>query len=172
METAPTFYEQLAQWSEIVGGFAFVVVAIVLFQKYVLPAVRSGQIAKNADLVNAEERREKLTAEIVKARAEVEAADRDARAIKERAATDGVRERQRFIDEARADGERVVANAGNELGRARVAAQAQLRADFLSRALELARSSAASRIDAGVNARLVSSTVQTLLSGDGVESAA
>jgi F-type H+-transporting ATPase subunit b len=170
MEAAPSFYEQLAQWSEIVGGFAFIVVAIVLFQKYVLPAVRTAQVARNADLVNAEERRDALKAEIVKARAELEAADRDARSIKDRAAADGQRERERLVAEAKADGEHTVVNAENELARARRAAQAQLRTEFVERALQLARSTADSRIDAAVNARLVGSTVQTLL-GDGFENA-
>jgi len=171
MEAAPTFYDQLAQWSEIVGGFAFIAVAIMLFQKYVLPAVRAAQIASNADLVNAEQRREALKADVVKARGEVEEADRDARAIKERGAGDATRERERLLAEAQADGERTVVNARNELERARLAAQAQMRAEFIQRAVQLARAKAASRIDAAVNARLVGATVQALL-GDGFVSAA
>jgi len=171
MEAAPNFYEQLAQWSEIIGGFAFVIVAIILFQKYLLPAVRGAQVASNSALVNAEQRREALKSDVVKARAELEAADRDAQAIKSRAAADAAREHDRLIAEARADGERAVANAQGELGRARLAAQAQLRAEFLAQALELARANAASRIDASLNARLVGSTVATLL-GDGPRSAA
>jgi F0F1-type ATP synthase membrane subunit b/b' len=163
MEAAPTFYEQLAQWSEIVGGFAFVVVAALLFVKYALPAVRSAQTASNAALEMTEARLDALTADVVRARAELEAADRDAQAIKNRGLSDATRERERLIAEAKADGERAVVNAQNELGRARLAAQAQLRAEFIGRALELARSQAASRIDAGVNARLVGSTVGTLL---------
>jgi F0F1-type ATP synthase membrane subunit b/b' len=166
METAPTFYDVLAQWSEIVGGFAFIIVAIFLFIKYVLPAVRSNQIARNAELVNAEERREALRTEVGKARSELESADRDARSIKERGLADAAREHERLIADARADGDRVIANAQNELGRARAAAQAQMRAEFIARALELARANAGSRIDAPTNARLVGSTVQTLL-GDG-----
>jgi F0F1-type ATP synthase membrane subunit b/b' len=160
---APTFYDQLAQWSEIVGGFAFVIVAFVLFQKYLLPAVRSAQVARNADLVNAEARLESLRAEVVTARAGLEAADRDAAAIKERAAVDAARERDRLLSEAKADGERAVTNAENELDRARAAARAQLRTEFVDRALALARIKADARIDASVNARLVGNTVQTLL---------
>ena len=171
MEAAPTFYDQVAQWSEIVGGFAFVIVAILLFHKYVLPAVRAAQIAGNANLVDAEGRREVLKADVVKARAELEAADRDARAISERAAGDAVRERDRLLAEAKADGERSVADAANELGRARLAAQAQLRSEFIHRALELARAQAPARIDTARNARLVGVTVGHLL-GDGFGSAA
>jgi len=169
--TVPTFYDQLAQWSEIVGGFAFVVVAVLLFMKYVLPAVRSGQIARNAELVEAESRREALKTEVNTARKELEASDRDAQAIKARAAVDANRERERLLAEAKADGERAVANARNELERARLAARTQLRAEFVERALKLARANADSRIDAGVNARLVGATVQALLD-DGSGSAA
>jgi F0F1-type ATP synthase membrane subunit b/b' len=171
MEAAPTFYEQLAQWSEIVGGFAFVGVAILLFLKYVLPAVQAAQSASNADLVNAEARRETLKGEAVKARAELEAADRDAQSIKERAAADAVRERDHLLAQAKDDGELAVANARNELGRARLAAQATLRAEFIEQALKLARAKANSRIDAATNARLVRTTVQTLL-GEGAGSPA
>jgi F0F1-type ATP synthase membrane subunit b/b' len=164
MESAmPTFFDRLAQWSEIVGGFAFIVVAVLLFMKYALPAVRATQIARNADLVHAEHRREALKAEVGKARAEVEAADRDAQAIKARAAVDAARERDRLLAEAKADGERAVANAHGELERARIAARAQLRSEFIDRALQLARTKADSRIDAAVNAKLVGATVQTLL---------
>jgi F0F1-type ATP synthase membrane subunit b/b' len=169
--SVPTFYEKLAQWSEIVGGFAFVIVAILLFVKYVLPAVRSAQIARNSELVAAESRREALKAEVNKARAELEASDRDAQAIKARASVDAAREHDRLLAEAKADGERAVANARGELQRARLAARTQLRAEFVERALDLARASAHSRIDATVNARLVGATVQTLL-GDGSGSAA
>jgi len=163
MATVPTFYQQLAQWSEIVGGFAFIVVAILLFQKYVMPAVRAGQVAVNADLVEAEHRRDVLKAEVGKARAEVEAADRDAQAIRARAQADAGRERQRLLNEAQADGERAVASARGELARARLAAQALLRSEFVGRALESARAKAAQRIDSATNARLVSSTVETLM---------
>lgn len=165
METAiPTFFDRLAQWSEIVGGFAFVAVAILLFMKYALPAVRATQIARNADLVHAEQRREILKAEVGKARGEVEAADRDAQAIKARATVDAARERERLQTEAQADGERAVANAHGELDRGRIAARAQLRSEFIDRALQLARTKADSRIDAAVNAKLVGATVQQLLS--------
>ena len=164
MEAAvPTFFDRLAQWSEIVGGFAFVAVAILLFMKYALPAVRATQIARNADLVHAEQRREALKAEVGKARGEVEAADRDAQAIKARAAVDARRERERLLSEAKADGERAVANADGALDRARIAARAQLRNEFVERALQLARSKADTRIDAAMNAKLVGATVQTLL---------
>jgi F0F1-type ATP synthase membrane subunit b/b' len=163
VETAPSFYEQLAQWSEIVGGFAFIVVAVLLFGKYALPAVRAAQVQRNADLVNAEGRREALKADVVRARAELEDADRDAVAIKGRAGADAQREHDRLLAEAKAEGERVVANAEQELARARLLAQAQLRTEFIDRALQVARAEANSRIDGTTNARLIGATVKTLL---------
>ena len=168
--TVPTFYDQLAQWSEIVGGFAFVVVAVILFQKYVLPAVRAGQVASNAALVDAERRRDVLKADVGKARAELESADRDAQAIKARAEADAGRDRDRLLAEAQADGERAVASAEGELSRARTAAQARLRTEFIDRALRSARAKADSRIDHQTNARIVRATVETLV-GDGAERA-
>ncbi len=165
--TAPTFYDQLAQWSEIVGGLAFVVVAVLLFRKYVLPAVRANQVARNADLVAAEQHREALKADVVTARAELEAADRDAAAIGARARADASRESARLLAEAQADAERAVATAEGELARGRAAAQAQLRAEFIGRALEAARVKAATRIDSATNARLVGATVDTLVRKNG-----
>jgi F0F1-type ATP synthase membrane subunit b/b' len=163
MDAAPTFYEQLAQWSEIVGGFAFIAVAVFLFVKYLLPAVRNAQTARNAELVQTESRLEALKADVVAARGELETADRDAQSIRDRGVSDARRERERLVADARADAERTIANARNELTRARVVAQAQLRAHFVERALQLARERATARIDAPANARLIGSTVATLL---------
>ena len=53
-------YETIAQYSEIIGGFAFLIVSIWLFRKFVLPAIRAGEISRNSDLVNTEHRREEL----------------------------------------------------------------------------------------------------------------
>jgi F0F1-type ATP synthase membrane subunit b/b' len=146
-----------------VGGFAFIIVAVLLFAKYVLPAVRSAQDAGNADLVSAEQRRDALKAEVSRARAELEAADRDVAAIGQRAAADAARERERLLAEATADGERTVAAAQSELGRARLAATSALRTEFIGRALAAARAKAGSRIDAPTNARLIGTTVDALL---------
>ena len=65
-------YETIAQYSEIIGGFAFLIVMVVLFRKFVLPAVRAGEISRNSDLVNTEHRREELREEVAEARGEVE----------------------------------------------------------------------------------------------------
>lgn len=167
METAPTFYDNLAQWSEVIGGFAFVIVAILLFRKYVLPAVKTGEASKNAELVLAEERRAELQTQVVRARAEIESADRDAIGIGERAQGDSTREYERIIAEAKADGERIVRNAEGELDRARMTARDQLRIELIEKALLQARREASSRLGADANAALVAKTVDDLAGSNG-----
>lgn len=167
METAPTFYDSLAQWSEIVGGFAFVIVAVLLFRKYVLPAVKTGEQAKNADLVHAEERRAELQRQVAQAHAEVDAAGRDATGIGERAQGDATREYERIIAEAKADGERIVRNAEGELDRARMTARDQLRIELIEKALLQARRQASARFGTDANAALVAKTVDDLAGSNG-----
>jgi F0F1-type ATP synthase membrane subunit b/b' len=160
-------YVNLAQYSEVVGGFAFVVAAVVLFRKFVLPAVRAGEIARNADLVNAERRRDVLREEVVEARAEVEAADRDAQAIAARAESDARHERETIVSDARREGLRLLQNAQGELERARIAARDKLRIAFIERALNRARVLAAEQLSDDGDARLVHKTVDDLTAGKG-----
>jgi F-type H+-transporting ATPase subunit b len=165
MESTHAFYENLAQWSEILGGIAFVVVAFVLFRKLMLPMVQAAAVARNADLVNAERRREALRAEVAEARAELEAAMREGQSIRERGKADAQRERDRILADAVHEGTRIVQNADGELERARIAARDQLRIELIEAALNRARALARERIDEGVNARLVSKTVDELTGG-------
>lgn len=165
MLNAHPFYEMLAQWSEILGGIAFVVAAYLLFRKFMLPVVQSAAIARNAELVNAERRREALRAEVAGARGELEAATREGLAIRERGRTDAERERERIIQEARHEGERLIHNAQGELDRARIAARDELRIELIEKALNRARAIAHDRIDETVNARLVAKTVDELAGG-------
>jgi F0F1-type ATP synthase membrane subunit b/b' len=158
-------YEVIAQWSEIIGGIAFVIVAIWLFRKYVLPAVRSAAIARNADLVNAERRREELRAEVDAAQAERANAGRDAEAIAARAQGDAQRERDAIVAEGRREGARLVVNAQGELERGRIAARDQLRIEFIEKALGRARELATAQVDDAVNTRLVNQTVDGLAAG-------
>lgn len=169
-ETQRATFEAIALWSQVVCAIVFAVVLVLIFRKYLLPAVAAAQAARNAELANAERRREAVKADVARARAEVEAADRDAASISARVADDAKREAARILAEAKDDGERTVRNAEGELGRARLGAQAQLRAEFIDRALQLARRQADARIDATANARLVDATVDTLVA-DRVRSA-
>jgi F0F1-type ATP synthase membrane subunit b/b' len=158
-------YESIAQYSEIIGGFAFVVVSVWLFRKFVLPAVRAGEVARNLDLVNAERRREALRDEVAKARGEVEAADRDALAIAARAETDARHEHETILADGRREATRLLQNAQGELERARIAARDALRIEFIEKALNRARTLAANELSDAGNARLVGRTVDELTAG-------
>ncbi len=160
-------YETIAQYSEIIGGFAFFIVMIWLFRKFVLPAVRAGEISRNADLVNTEHRREQLREEVAAARGEVEAADRDALAIAARAETDARHEQENIIADARREGLRLLQNARGELDRGRIAGRDSLRIEFIEQALNRARELAAQQLSDAGNARLVAKTVEDLTNGAG-----
>jgi F0F1-type ATP synthase membrane subunit b/b' len=158
-------YEVIAQWSEIIGGIGFVVVAIWLFRKFALPAVRSAAISSNAALVNAERRREELRAEVETAKAEREAAVREAEAIAARSVSDAARVAATIVTEARNEGTRLLANAAGEIDRARNAARDQLRIEFIEKALLRARALASTQIDAAIDTRLVDRTVDDFSAG-------
>jgi F0F1-type ATP synthase membrane subunit b/b' len=160
-------YDLIAQWSEIIGGIAFVIVAVWLFRKFALPAVRSGEIARNADLVNAEQRRDDLRAEVEAATAERDTALRDAQAIAVRAQADAQRLADAIVADARREGTRLVQNAEGELERARIAARDQLRIEFIEKALLRAREIAGTRVTEAIDTRLVEKTVDDLSAGKG-----
>jgi F-type H+-transporting ATPase subunit b len=160
-------YDLIAQWSEIIGGVAFVIVAVWLFRTFALPAVRAGEIARNADLVNAEKRRDDLLAEVEAAKAGRETALREAEAIAVRAKADAERERDTIVHDGRREATRLVQNAEGHLERSRIAARDQLRIEFIERALLRARELASAHIDDATNARLVQKTVDDLSAGKG-----
>jgi F0F1-type ATP synthase membrane subunit b/b' len=160
-------FELIAQYSEIIGGFAFLIVMIVLFRKFLLPAVRAGEVSRNMDLVNTEHRREELRDQVADARGEVESADRDALAILARAETDARHEHETIIADARREGLRLVHNARGELDRGRIAGRDKLRIEFIEKALNRARELAAQQLSDGSNARLVAQTVDDLTIGTG-----
>jgi F0F1-type ATP synthase membrane subunit b/b' len=158
-------YEAIAQYSEIIGGFAFLIVAIWLFRKFVLPAVRAGEISRNSDLVNTEHRREQLREEVAEARGEVEAADRDALAIAARAETDARHEHETIVADARREGLRLIQNARGELDRGRIAGRDKLRIEFIEKSLNRARELAGQQLSEAGDARLVAKTVNDLTAG-------
>ena len=158
-------YEIIAQYSEIIGGFAFLVVMIWLFAKFALPAVRAGEVARNADLVNSEHRREQLRLDVAEARAEVEAAARDAIAIHTRAETDARHEHEQILTDARREGLRLLQNARGELDRGRIAAKDKLRIELIEKALNRARVLASEQLSDAGNARLVTKTFDDVTAG-------
>jgi F0F1-type ATP synthase membrane subunit b/b' len=151
-------YETIAQYSEIIGGFAFVIVMVWLFRKFVLPAVKAGEISRNADLVHAEHRRDQLKAEVAEARSHLATAERDALAIAQRAETDARHEHEQIITDARREGLRLLQNARGELERGRIAGKDKLRIEFIEKALNRARELAAQQLSDDGNAKLVAKT--------------
>jgi F0F1-type ATP synthase membrane subunit b/b' len=155
------FYEQLAMWSQVAGALAFMGCIVYLWFKVVTPAVIAGRDKKNAELVEAEQRRDRLKLEAEAAQAELARADADVAAIAERARRDSARLAERILADANTEGERVVRNAEGELGRSRLAAHDTLRDELLSKALQIARESAKS-LDASADRRLVDQTIGAL----------
>jgi len=154
--------EVIAQYSQIIGAIVFVVVIVWMFRKFILPALASYEQAKNAEIAEAEARREKMKADVGAARAEVEIAGRDAVSIEERAKADAASEHDRIIAAAKDDAARIIRNAEGELERARMSARATLREELVRKALESARTSATARVDAQTNARLVAGTIDNV----------
>jgi F0F1-type ATP synthase membrane subunit b/b' len=155
-----SFYEAVAVWSQVVASILFLFVLVYLWQRFIAPAVLSAQASRNAELAEAEARRDAVRAEAEAAAQEVASAEADAVAIAARAESDATRLHERLIAEARAEGERLMRNAGGELERSRAAASAELRGDLIVRAMEIARSAAAS-LDAATERKLVDEALDT-----------
>lgn len=158
-------FQQVALWSQVAGAIAFVVVVILLFRKYLMPAVKANQEARNAEIAEAEARCERLKAELAKARADLATAELDAAEIRHRVALVEKREREKLLGEAKHEGERLVSNAQGELARARMAAMDRLRIELIEKALQRARVEAAARVDDATNSRLVESVLDDLTRG-------
>lgn len=161
MSTA--FFEQVALWSQVAGAVAFLLVLVLLFRKYLIPAVAANQVARNAEITAAEARLARMKSDASKARAEVEAADRDATEIRSRIPQVVARERDHALAEANAEGDRLIRNAEGELERGRLIARDRLRVEFIEKALGRARTDAVGRVDDALNAMLVKRTVDDVV---------
>lgn len=159
------FYDALATWSQVVGSIAFIIVLVWLFVRFVVPAVAASQERKNAELAEAERRRDAAGETVEAARREVETASGEAAAILQRVDGNVVRERELILREARDDGERVVRNAEGELGRARMAARDRVRAELVAQALRIAREAAAG-VGSADNDRIVAGIVNQIERGE------
>jgi F0F1-type ATP synthase membrane subunit b/b' len=157
--------EQLAMWSQIVGAVVFLIVAVLIWRKYIAPGVKAYQAAKNAELAEAEARRDRIRADAAAAHAEIDAADADAGMIRERAASAAEHERVKTLEEAAAEAARIVRNAEGELERARLAARDRLRIEFIEKALAKARAEAPQRVGDGIDKKLVEETIADLTRG-------
>lgn len=167
MESNNAFFVQVALWSQVAGSVAFLIVLILMFRKYMIPAVLANQAARNAELAASEARRKRVQAEAAEARGEIEAADRDAAEIRNRVARATEHDRAHALDEANAEGARLVRNAEGELERARLAARDRLRIELIEKALAKARAQASARVSDAVNKSLVDATVDDLARGRG-----
>jgi F-type H+-transporting ATPase subunit b len=159
--------ELLAQVSQIVGAVVFVIVAVLVWNKYIAPGVKAYQASKNAELAEAEARRERMKAEHAAAQAEIDRADADAKEIRARIVTIVGHDHGLAIAEAKAEAERIIRNAGGELERARLAARDHLRVELVEKALAKARAEAPKRVDSATNERLIGETVAQLVKGKG-----
>jgi hypothetical protein len=74
-------YAAIAEWSQIVAAILFVIALVVIWNKYLAPAVLASQARKNAELAEAEQRRDAARAEVEKAQAESAAAESDVGAV-------------------------------------------------------------------------------------------
>ncbi len=158
-------YTLIAEYSQIASSILFVVVLVWIWMKFIQPAIVVAQQNQNAKLAEAERHRDEAKAVLDSLQGELGSAQRDAQAIKERAAIQADVEHEAVIREAREAGERAVRNAQGELDRSRAAARERLRNELLERALGIARVEAAERVDANVNHDLVMSFVAGLEHG-------
>ena len=159
------FYEQLASGSQIVASVLFIVVLVILWRKYIAPAVIASQARKNSELAELEARRDAARAETDVARGEIALAEDDARAIRTRGEADAKRTRESILAAASAEGERLGRNADGELDRGRAAARDRLRTDLLEKAMQIARE-ASLHLDEATNRRLVGEAVDTAERGN------
>jgi F-type H+-transporting ATPase subunit b len=154
-----SFYEGLAVWSQVVASLLFIAALVYGWMRFLSPAVLKAQEAKNADLLEAEKRRDAAKERVEAAQREVERASEDARAIVARSNRDASELRARIVAAAHAEGQRQVKAAEGELDRSRAAARDALRADLLARAMKIARD-AASTLDDDTNRRLITEAVE------------
>ncbi|GAC1566874.1 MAG: hypothetical protein NVS2B3_02020 [Vulcanimicrobiaceae bacterium] len=159
------FYEALSTWSQVVASLLFIVVMVIIWRKYITPAVLKSQANKNAELLESEARRDAARAETDVAQKEILATEADARAIRARAEGDAAALRDRIVADAHAEGERLLRNADGELERGRIAARDRLRTDLLEKAMQIARDASA-HLDDTTNRRLVGDAVDTAERGN------
>lgn len=148
-------YDAVAFWSQIAGFLLFVVALVWAWNTWLAPAIGAAQRAGNERIALAERHRDEMRAALEALRLEIEGARRDGRAMVARVRERARHEHDAIVAEAKEAGERLIRNAEGELGRARAAARERLREEFAAKALSLAQQSAAKRVDAATNARLV-----------------
>lgn len=158
-------YEAVALWSQVLSAVLFILVLVWMWFKYLQPAVLLAQQNANAAIAEAERHRDEAKAQLESLRGEIDGAKRDAIAIKQRVEAQAKAECETILADARRSGDRAIENARGELDRSRAAARERLREDLLDQALDLARTQAQQRVDAGMNAELVGTFLSDLEHG-------
>jgi len=153
-------YEEIAVWSQVVASVLFIIALVVIWNRFIAPAVLASQARKNGELAELEKRRDEARAEVEVAQREIASADGDVRSIEQRASADAARLHDKLLADARSEGERLMHGAEGELERARAAARESLRTELLERAMQIAREHA-TRLDDGINRRLVGDAVDS-----------
>ena len=148
-------YTLVALYSQVASSALFLIAMIWIWVRFIQPAVLGAQQNQNAQLAEAERRRDEAKRVVDGLQGEIDSAKRDAQAIKERVAAQAAAERDGMLRESREAGERTVRNADGELARSLASAREQLRDSLLDSALEAARARAAQRVDGSLNSRLV-----------------
>jgi F0F1-type ATP synthase membrane subunit b/b' len=156
------FYVQIALWSQIVSSVVFIGVLVYVWTRWILPVVLAAQARSNRQIAEAERHRDEAMGALETLRAEIESARHDAELIARRASGRAEHEREALLHETTEAGERILADAGRELERARAAARHRLRNELVERALRLARDDAMRRVDPAVDARLIDRFCATL----------
>jgi len=148
-------YFHIAVWSQIVSSIVFIAVLVFMWERWVMPVVLAAQERSNRQIADAERHRDEVKGALEALHAEIETARHDAQLIEQRANARAEHEREALLKEADDAGERVLTEAGRELERAIAAARQLLRDQMLERALGLARSDAAQRVDPDLDTRVV-----------------
>jgi F0F1-type ATP synthase membrane subunit b/b' len=155
-------YLQIAVWSQIVSSIVFVGVLVFMWFRWIMPFVMSAQERSNRQIAEAERHRDEVKGALEALNAEIDTARHDAQLIAQRAASRAEHERALLLKESSDAGERLLADAGRELERARAAARHQLRDEIVENALRLARDEATARAGPDVDARLVDALTGSL----------
>lgn len=158
-------YEAIAIWSQVVAFVLFAATLVYVWKRAIEPAVIIAQRNSNARIALAEKHRDEMAASVALLHGEVESAERDAQAIRDRAKDLGEHERLAIVAEAHEEAAHALHSAGGELDRQRLAARAQLRAAMLEQALLRAREQSQARVNADVSGKLVADFATSLERG-------
>jgi F0F1-type ATP synthase membrane subunit b/b' len=155
-------YLQIAAWSQIFSSIVFIAALVWGWFRWLLPVFMAAQERSNAQIAEAERHRDEVKAALEALHGEIESARHDATLIEQRASVRADHERELLRKEATDAGERALADAGRELGRARAAGRHRLRDELVDRALRLAREEAQQRVGPALDAHLIDRFTNTL----------